>query len=212
MKPAFNRIEPDLPPSDQVKTPPPVGRKRTFSFEIRRASPPISVPPEIQNQAYNPDLVADLLQFNQQGESSDRQTTSPAVETHQTPATPLDVATCEAQLQRIVRQIEQLYFEGPIVAGWLESFSTATDVMHQDSAAEPSPSQVDVSSLHPEPIVTPHANYHLCGLDPAGQKWCYPCPVEQLPSVSIAIARYQKLQQFLEHKQYFETCLSTIKP
>ncbi len=88
-----------------------------------------------------------------------------------------DVASCEAELQQIVRQIQDLYLEGPIVDGWLESH--------------------------------PSEGYRLCGLDPAGNMWFRPCPQEQLPSVSIAIARYQKLLQLLERKHYIENRLDS---
>jgi hypothetical protein len=53
---------------------------------------------------------------------------------------------------------------------------------------------------------SPHAGYRLC-VNTDGQKWSWICPLEQLPSVTMAIARYQKLQQLLERKHYFEACL-----
>ncbi|MBV8883039.1 MAG: hypothetical protein JO235_03430 [Chroococcidiopsidaceae cyanobacterium CP_BM_RX_35] len=93
---------------------------------------------------------------------------------------PSSVAACQTELQRIVQQIQSLYLEGPIVDGWLES--------------DPS------ESIRP--------GYRLCGLDEAGNMWSHPCPPEQLPSVSIAIARYQQLLQLLKRKQQIETRLS----
>lgn len=214
MEPAFNRIEPNPPHLDPVKSQPPV-RRRAFSFEIHRTPQQLSATTETANpprqeQSLDPNLAADLTQLNQQNDSSNSQLINPTLENHVT-ETPIDIAACETQLKPIVEQIEQLYFEGPIVAGWLESFTSAADVMHQDLVEELPKQQLDVS-VASEPVVNAshHASYHLCGLDTTGQKWCYPCPVEQLPSVSIAIARYQKLQQLLERKQYLETRLKEL--
>jgi hypothetical protein len=52
--------------------------------------------------------------------------------------------------------------------------------------------------------------YRLCGLDASGTVWTRPCPPDQVASVSMAIARYQKLRQLLGRKQYLETRLSQL--
>jgi hypothetical protein len=57
---------------------------------------------------------------------------------------------------------------------------------------------------------TPRTGYRLCGLNPDGQVWSYPCPAEQVASLSLAIARYQKLRQLLGRKQYLETRLNHL--
>ncbi|HEY9653359.1 MAG TPA: hypothetical protein V6C95_22050, partial [Coleofasciculaceae cyanobacterium] len=57
---------------------------------------------------------------------------------------------------------------------------------------------------------TPRTGYRLCGLDGAGQFWSRPCPADQVPSVSLAIARHQKLRQLLSRKQDLETRLSQL--
>lgn len=98
------------------------------------------------------------------------------------PELPTNVTACQVELQRIVQQIQALYQEGPIVDGWLES----------------------------NPGKSPQPGYCLCGLDEAGNMWSYPCPPEQLPSVSMAIARYQQLLQLLERKQQIETRLNEV--
>lgn len=91
-----------------------------------------------------------------------------------------DVAATNAQLEQIIQEIQDIYLEGPIVDGWLEF------------------EQGKVSRESPRP------GYRLCGVDASGQKWSRPCSASQLPSVSIAIARYQKLRQLLERKRYLE--------
>ena len=57
---------------------------------------------------------------------------------------------------------------------------------------------------------TPRTGYRLCGLDASGKVWTRPCPPEQVPMVSMAIARHQKLRQLLGRKQYLETRLSQL--
>ncbi len=92
-----------------------------------------------------------------------------------------DLTTDRTKLQQIVQQIQHLYYEGPLVDGWLE--------------------------FNPRSIP---AGYHLCGLDAEGKMWTHPCPPEQLPSVSLAIARYQKILQLLKHKRQIEKILNSL--
>jgi len=139
---------------------------------------------------------------------------NPVLEMNLLKETQTMAVVCEAELQQIVRQIKDLYMDGPIVDGWLESHKSTPeprDVTLYGESVEPQMDYVKQVYSFEQGQVTcesPHAGYRLCGLDAAGQKWSRPCPLDQLPSVSIAIARYQKLQQLLERKHYFETCLS----
>lgn len=128
-------------------------------------------------------------------------------------------------LQQVVRQIQDLYLEGPIVDGWLESYSQEEDAnptfRHADveclmdyvekawgvpGEADPTASSAE-ASLQPEPNA---AGYRLCGLNEDGQVWFRHCPPEQVPAVSLAIARYQKLRQLSARKQDLETRLSQL--
>jgi hypothetical protein len=52
--------------------------------------------------------------------------------------------------------------------------------------------------------------YRLCGLDADGQLWSRPCPTQQVPYVSLAIARYQKLRILLSQKQTLENRLNQL--
>lgn len=127
------------------------------------------------------------------------------------------VAAWQDDLQQVVRQIQDLYSEGPIVDGWLESYT-------QEDEANPTFRHADVEclmnfvektwgaseaaeSLRSEPNA---AGYRLCGLNEDGQVWFRHCPPEQVPAVSLAIARYQKLRQLSARKQDLETRLSQL--
>ncbi|RUR77134.1 hypothetical protein ACF3DV_02575 [Chlorogloeopsis fritschii PCC 9212] len=125
------------------------------------------------------------------------------------------VANWQAELQIIVRQIQDVYLEGPIVNGWLES-ETAEE---SQGTATLRHAEVDQLMDYVEEICaqqakvscqSSRAGYRLCGLDASGTVWSRPCPPEQVASVSMAIARYQKLRQLLGRKQYLETRLAQL--
>ncbi|PZV13348.1 MAG: hypothetical protein DCF22_10870 [Leptolyngbya sp.] len=52
--------------------------------------------------------------------------------------------------------------------------------------------------------------YRLCGISEAGQPWGRHCPAEQMPDVSLAIARYQRFQQALNRKRKLESRLTHV--
>lgn len=122
----------------------------------------------------------------------------------------INITACKAELQQILHQITNLYIEGPIVDGWLESYQcpAPTDMTQRgESVTQMDYVQQGYIESGKVSCESPHAGYRLCGLNPDGQKWFRICPLEQLPSVTMAIARYQNLQQLLERKHYYETCL-----
>lgn len=128
------------------------------------------------------------------------------------------VSGWQNQLHTIVRQIQDIYMDGPIVEGWLESHA------RQPEADHPGVRRAEVDRLmdyvtqpwHQSDTDTnvtcesPRAGYRLCGLDADGQFWVRICPADQVPSVSLAIARYQKLRQLLSRKNDLETRLSQL--
>ncbi|MDM9384895.1 hypothetical protein QUB80_30005 [Chlorogloeopsis sp. ULAP01] len=125
------------------------------------------------------------------------------------------VTNWQAELQVIVRQIQDVYLEGPIVNGWLESETADESV----GTATLRHAEVDQLMDYVEEICaqqakascqSSRAGYRLCGLDASGTVWSRPCPPEQVASVSMAIARYQKLRQLLGRKQYLETRLAQL--
>ena len=126
------------------------------------------------------------------------------------------VARWRNELQNILQQIQDIYIEGPIVDGWLESHNR--DAKQAQGTVRPA--EVDrlmdyvAHAWHqPDADVTlesPRTGYRLCGLDASGQFWARPCPPDQVPSISLAIARHQKLRQLLNRKQELETRLSQL--
>jgi type II secretory pathway component PulJ len=106
----------------------------------------------------------------------------------------------QRELKRVLIAIQDLYLEGPIVDGWLESQSPLPD--------RPSSSS---HSFDLERFNSPdRPGYRLCGLDENGRLWSRTCPPEQVAGVSVAIARYQKLRQLLKSKQSLENRLSNL--
>ncbi len=197
-------------------------RKRSYSFEICSATQHLSnspeqTPSEVTLISATSNLQPDPAQQSAYTEPilpKFNSSTSPADSSPNSTAEMLlpdytDIAACKAELQQIVRQIKDLYMEGPIVDGWLESYQCTPAPGNVDKAVEQRIDYVTYSFEQGISCESPHAAYRLCGFDAVGQKWFRPCPLEQLPSVSIAIARYQYLQQLLKRKHYFETCLKS---
>ncbi|MCC5644640.1 hypothetical protein LC607_17175 [Nostoc sp. CHAB 5824] len=122
----------------------------------------------------------------------------------------------QTELQNIVKQIQDIYLEGPIVNGWLESNPTEPE---PGGTATLRHAEVDRLMNYVEEICATGqkvsyqssiTGYRLCGVDDAGKVWSRPCPADQIPNVSMAIARYQKLRQLLGRKQSLETRLSQL--
>lgn len=124
-------------------------------------------------------------------------------------------------LEQTVLEIQALYMEGPIVDGWLESHpSGSPQVMQPIGAATLRHAEIDRLMDYVEEICrSPHPSdgseasrtgYRLCGLDADGQLWSRPCPSQQVPYVSLAIARYQKLRLLFAKKQSLENRLNQL--
>ncbi|WP_375468325.1 hypothetical protein [uncultured Nostoc sp.] len=126
------------------------------------------------------------------------------------------VADWQTELQNILEQIQDIYLEGPIVNGWLESNPTEPE---PGGTATLRHAEVDRLMNYVEEICatggkvsyqSSTTGYRLCGVDDAGKVWSRPCPPDQVANVSMAIARYQKLRQLLGRKQSLETRLSQL--
>ncbi|AVH72413.1 hypothetical protein [Nostoc sp. 'Lobaria pulmonaria (5183) cyanobiont'] len=126
------------------------------------------------------------------------------------------VADWQTELQNILKQIQDIYLEGPIVNGWLESNPTEPEA---GGTATLRHAEVDRLMNYVEEICATGGKvsyqssitgYRLCGVDDTGKVWSRPCPPDQVPNVSMAIARYQKLRQLLGRKQSLETRLSQL--
>ena len=119
------------------------------------------------------------------------------------------------ELNQTLRDIQDLYLEGPIVDGWLEShsgepISDASTLRHAE--VDRLMNYIDQICTAPIPgsNEAPKTGYRLCGVNQDGQVWSCPCPAEQVPSLGLAIARYHKLRQLLSRKQDLETRLSQL--
>lgn len=126
----------------------------------------------------------------------------------------------QTELQKIIREIQDIYLQGPIINGWLES-----DIKEKPSSdssegkAKLRHGEVEQLMDYVEKICaaqtealnkSPRTGYRLCGLDSSGKVWSRPCPSEQVASVSMGIARYKKLRQTLGRKQYLENRLNHL--
>ncbi|NJP10626.1 MAG: hypothetical protein HC866_15080 [Leptolyngbyaceae cyanobacterium RU_5_1] len=128
-------------------------------------------------------------------------------------------------LQEVTQHVQALYEEGPIIDGWLESYNPdgkSSDAQH--SIVEQALKYLNETHRLPEQTVNgfaavsqPQTNseqqdshiaqYRLCGLNEDGQIWYRYCPADQVPDVSLAIVRYQRLQNLLTRKRSLETRL-----
>jgi len=157
-----------------------------------------------------------LPKFKTPSFTSHRNAANPALALNLLQEIQESVSLWQKELQKIVKQIQDVYIEGPIVNGWLESVPRESE---PGGTATLRHAEVDRLMDYVEEICAEQENishqsartgYRLCGLDSSGQVWSRPCPDDQVPTVSMAIARYQKLRQLLGRKQYLETRLSQL--
>jgi hypothetical protein len=121
----------------------------------------------------------------------------------------------QLELHTLIRQIQDIYLEGPIVNGWLESQTKEVDVNGTATLRHAEIEQLmeyveEICAQQGVPFQKARTGYKLCGLDESGKAWSRPCPPEQLPGISMAIARYHRLRQMLGRKEYLENRLSQL--
>ncbi|MUL34964.1 hypothetical protein [Gloeocapsopsis dulcis] len=219
MKPKLQKLEPNRHQAKIISTSASprdtAAIARSYSFKIhsdktkesnlspQHKSPQVDDTPSALDEAYKEPQLPQFISTS----NSHRKTNNSTYKRF-LPKPKMDAATCKIQIRQIVQQIKDLYQEGPIVDGWLESQSqnSSPEVMTIDYIKETYKfNQSEVTCESPRP------GYRLCGVDTFGQKWSYPCPMEQLASVSIAIARYQKLQYLLARKRSLEAFLERLQ-
>lgn len=175
---------------------------RSYSFKIHNASTRLAPTPQLsersgcEQQLKQPELPTFVAKAQ-----------NPNYQRKLLPKARMDIATCKAQIEQVIRDVEALYQEGPIVEGWLESYQPSQAEGEPTDYVKETYDTTDGSVL----CESPRPGYRLCGIDSFGQKWSYLCPVEQLASVSMAIARHQKLQYFLARKHYLEAFLVRLQ-
>ena len=154
--------------------------------------------------------------------SSHRHDANPALALKVLQDIQIAVEAWHTELKQTIQQIQALYMEGPIVDGWLEVIEDPHQPPHDLSAAllrHADPQELSgyveqlYQSLEPnqvsgdKPDQQNSPTYRLCSLDSDGRLNCIPCPAEQLSTISLAIARHQRLRQMLDQKQYLEARL-----
>jgi hypothetical protein len=122
------------------------------------------------------------------------------------------ISQWQNSLQQIQIQIQQIYREGPLLDAWLESHYHTFQGNGQPRKASSDHLMDYVEELSTQNISyqSPRPGYRLCGRDEMGQMWSQPCPPDQVIEVSMAISRYQKLQQLLLEKKQVETRLNHL--
>ncbi|MFM7450629.1 MAG: hypothetical protein ACKO24_18765 [Leptolyngbyaceae cyanobacterium] len=129
------------------------------------------------------------------------------------------VGNWQQELAQVLLKIQAVYLEGPILDGWLESYTC-----QEGKAPEFRHADVDCLMTYVEKLTeTPAADadqassqeslsagYRLCGINEEGQIWFRHCPAEQVAAVSLAILRYQRLKTLLSQKDALQTRLSRL--
>lgn len=127
------------------------------------------------------------------------------------------VAKWQSELRQIQAQVQALYQEGPIIEGWLESHpaissSTPTNAgaiappkIKSDIDAEQFRLSADYGLQNAAPT-----GYCLHVRDAEGRTQSRLCPPEQIPQISLAIARFHKLSQLLQRKHQLERSLGLL--
>lgn len=196
---------------------------RALSFEVHAKPPKVTaeevlpvepLPREKASVATEPKPL-NLPKFKTPNFSSLRHAANPSLAANLLKEMLTIVEGWQTELNQVLRQIQDLYLEGPIVDGWLESYSG--EPMTDPSALRHA--EVDrlmnyIEEICAAPIPgsneAPRTGYRLCGVNADGQVWSCPCPADQVPSLSLAIARYHKLRQLLTRKQDLEMRLSQL--
>lgn len=139
------------------------------------------------------------------------------------------VLVWQAELRWVVKAIDSLHAQGPMVDGWLESSLEAvppirpvgectetTLLRHGDADAlmqyvealeHHELRQSSGASSERREGRSAEALYRLCWLSDEGKVQSQVCPPEQMGMVSTAIARYQKCKQLLAQQHQLESCL-----
>jgi hypothetical protein len=224
MKPELQRIEDTL---HQLKSPaaasgqPTASGNRAYSFTV--VSKPKHAPGEaavaVQPFVADPQKTPSLPKLKVPSLTNHRHSANPALSLNLLKEIEGIASGWHTSLNQVVQQIQDLYIEGPIVDGWLESHPRKPETGSEETTGL-RPAEVDslmsyVAELCdlPQGNVTcesPQPGYRLCGLDADGKVWSKPCPPEQVASVGLAIARHQRLRQLLARKRQLEARLGRL--
>ena len=226
MKPELKRIEATLHQLDHSPTASrsqaaPASGTRSFSFTVAAKPRTAGGGDAIAVQTFPADRTdvktPSLPRLKTPSFSSHRHAANPALSLNLIKEIEAIASGWHTSLREVVQQIQELYGEGPIVDGWLESQPRKTEEagvsVLRHAEVDALMSYVEEICELPQSNVTlqsPQPGYRLCGLDADGKMWAKPCPPEQVPSVGLAIARHQKLRQLLAKKRQLEARLGRL--
>jgi hypothetical protein len=225
MKPDLKRIEATLhqldhSPAGSRSQAAPSSGKRSFSFTVAAKPRTTSGGDAVAVQTFPADQdvkTPSLPRLKSPSFSSHRHAANPALSLNLIKEIEAIASGWHTSLREVVQQIQELYGEGPIVDGWLESQPRKTEEagvsVLRHAEVDALMSYVEEICELPQSNVTlqsPQPGYRLCGLDADGKMWAKPCPPEQVPSVGLAIARHQKLRQLLAKKRQLEARLGRL--
>lgn len=212
---------PHFAPVDKVNPSDPTTKRRECSFEIAAKGSKAAVTSPVQSSPVLPvpSQLPLLPRTKRSSFSSHRHDANPALAIKVLEDIQAAVVGWHQALRQVLQDIQAIYLEGPMVEGWLEMVQNGDPNPGVDAAilrhADPQElagyleqicAKAEGSDRNLPPLNS-ESQYHLCNLDADGQMQCQICPPEQLPFVSLAIARHQKLRQHLNQKQYLEARL-----
>ncbi|MBD1909694.1 MULTISPECIES: hypothetical protein [unclassified Leptolyngbya] len=218
----LQRIQATLSELSQSSSEQPTQNKQSEDQTVQQPSPLISVPlvdpvtvrPFSTGTETSPPLT--LPHLNSIQPKQPRQILQPGLSLGILKEIEKVLTTWQAELQQLTLNIQDVQLEGPIIDGWLESQLGAPVQTEHGFLQHAEISQISqyVNSMEDRsfPSSPDHSRtiYRLCTLDADGHVQSQPCPSEQIPQVSLAIARHQKLRQLLSRKHYLEFRLSQL--
>jgi len=215
---AIKLATPNLPPLSSAAIAPQTPAKSTIP--ANQLPPLLEQPyPKATDETVDIPQVPALPSVNNPQFTTHRNASNPALSINLLKELQRMVAGWQRELLQVSNQIQALYLEGPIVDGWLESQplnGSAPFVRHVDANnlmeyLETAFSQTNADpNQATSPVPGGPTTYRLCGLNEDGQLWFRECPPEQVVAVSLAIARYQKLQILTQRRQVLEERLSKL--
>ena len=105
----------------------------------------------------------------------------------------------QRELKIIQKQIEDIYLEGAIINGWLESYESSKIKVSKSAPDVHRQKEINAQADHVN-LSTSH-QYRLCRLDEQGRLWYRWCHPQQLGYLSMAIARYHRFRKLKTRQQ-----------
>lgn len=150
------------------------------------------------NPAVKYSELADGIQLGESTTNCDQPSQQPQLET-------MDVA-----LFRHGDTHDLMNYLSALEKNMLEQGTAHDKLAHNLPSNSSSSSTPAVSPSEPMAVGENPSQYYLCRLSNCGQIEAEQCPPDQVPVLSLAIARYRRLNQLIKQKQAIETKLQAI--